>query len=368
MPGTVNEFPAFTAILGDFHSHHMALPWLIGWLALIVGARRWSRPAGVTAAAWVAMGAGAALANMWNLPLMAWAIGLGAACFAWERWRGPTQANTQRQQNPGRPETEGQRSDDDSVCDTPLAAWVALGAVAGFGIVIGIGMAMMRGGQGLPLSTSGGGGWLARIPLRIVPDAIRSTLAQLMEFWGLPVIALGLAAAGRAITQRRWLVTLFIVSVVPCAMALHSGPLLWFAVLVWAVILSLPPVRSVLSPEASVLLFGVLAVSIGLEVFYIDDFYSGQYERYNTYFKFSYPLWPALIVAAAAAARTLWNASLVGVRWGGRACLAAIALAAAVYPIFAFSGAQHPGARIRCGPDAADARRGRFSQVSALAL
>ena len=32
----VDEFPAFSAILGDFHAHHLALPWFLGWLAILV--------------------------------------------------------------------------------------------------------------------------------------------------------------------------------------------------------------------------------------------------------------------------------------------------------------------------------------------
>lgn len=330
MPGAVNEFPAFTAILGDFHSHHMALPWLIGWLALIVAARTWLKPFAPISIAWIAMGAGAVFSNMWNLPLMAWAIFLGLASFSGGNWR---------------------------------AFIRALAVILIFGIVFVIGMALMRGGQSLPLPQNANGGLLARIPLKPVPGEIRSTFAQLMNFWGLPIVVLGLAALGRAIVVRRWFLTLFLLSAFAFAAAVglamrensllanaHSQPFMvfsgifvWLAVALWSLILALSAQDSGLRSQnselkipQSALLFGVLAVLIGLELVFIDDFFVGKYERYNTYFKFSYPLWPALIVVSAPAARTLWNSPLSPVRRVGRPCLVAIALVSAVYPIFAF--------------------------------
>lgn len=245
------------------------------------------------------MGAVAALSNMWLLPLFAWTILIALA-------------------------TRRYRSD----------LIRALIWIVAFGMVFFICMQLMRGGQSLPLAPGNGGGWLSRIPIKPVPSAIRSTFAQLMNFWGLPIIVLALAALGRTIVERRWFITLLILSFVPLAIGyFHSGPLLWFAVLIWSLILALP--HALRTPH-SALIFGVLAVLIGLELVFIDDFYGGQYERYNTYFKFSYPLWPALIVAATAAARELWNSPLWAVRRVGRPCLVAIALVSAVYPILAF--------------------------------
>ncbi|MCE5231171.1 DUF2298 domain-containing protein [bacterium] len=310
MPGTVNEFPAFTAILGDFHSHHMALPWLIAWLAIILAARRWARPALPVLIAWIALGAGAAFSNLWNLPLMAWAIFLA---LLW-------------------------------IIGTNVRAFAkAAGAVVVFGFGLAIGMHLMRGGQALPLNETAGGGILSKLPLKFLPEAIQSTFGQLIRFWGLPMFAIGLAACGRAALERRWFLTLLILSAVIIAVSDFSGPFLWLVVSIWSLILILPArysglrtQDSGLRTELALLMFGVLAVLIGLELVFIDDFYSGEYERYNTYFKFSYPLWPALIVCATVAARSLWRSPLMAIRWIGRPCLIALALAAAVYPIFAF--------------------------------
>jgi uncharacterized membrane protein len=84
----ITEFPAFSAILGDFHAHHLALPWLLAWLALLVAGGSWlgaTSTAGRSpsaarsfwlAALWCGLGLAAALTNLWNLPIMAFGVGL----------------------------------------------------------------------------------------------------------------------------------------------------------------------------------------------------------------------------------------------------------------------------------------------------
>ena len=82
IPNVVDEFPAFSAILGDFHSHHLALPWLTGWLALSIAGRRWRGECKGTLTqitwglAWGALGLAAVLTNLWNLPLVGLGIGI----------------------------------------------------------------------------------------------------------------------------------------------------------------------------------------------------------------------------------------------------------------------------------------------------
>ncbi|MEN6624918.1 MAG: DUF2298 domain-containing protein [Candidatus Sumerlaeia bacterium] len=301
MPGTVNEFPAFTAILGDFHSHHMALPWAIGWLALMAGRNKWldqqpdfrPTPALAVMVAWIALGTCAALANLWLLPLMAWAILIALAATVL----------------------------------SPRRLIRSLIAVVAFGLVLWVGIDLMRGSESLPLNQGGGG-----LPLKLLPAEVRSTFGQLAKFWGLPVIVIALAALARAIELRGWNTPLFLAGLILAFASFWFGPLLWLAVACWSAGRFGPKRQS----ETTCLLFGVLAVLIGLEAVFIDDFYSGEYERYNTYFKFSYPLWPALVVVAAAAASGVWSAPTAWVRWVGRICIAVIAVAAAVYPVLAF--------------------------------
>ncbi len=329
IPGTVNEFPAFTAILGDFHAHHLALPWLIGWLALLL-AWEWWRPRRrgwpATAAllgGWLGLGAGAALGNMWNLPAMA-AVGLAA--LAWASLRG------------GR------------VFARLLAPLLALGAVVTLGILL------MRAGAELPLA---GGEGTASFPLQVLPARLQSSLPDLLRFWGLPLAALALAVLARSIGWRlrpprpprrpRARVALetddrphapgLLAALGLGALGLAWlgwGPLLWAAAALWAGALALGPGRWI-SGRALWLLLGSCAALAGLELFYIDDAMSGDYERYNSYFKFSFIAWPPLMVGATAAAAGLWRARLP---WAGRLAarlaLVTIAAAGAVYPLLAF--------------------------------
>lgn len=74
----------------------------------------------------------------------------------------------------------------------------------------------------------------------------------------------------------------------------------------------------------------------GLELVYLPDRFVGELVRYNSYFKFSYPVWPVLWVGAWVVARGLWRARLAWpVALGVRLALLALPLCAAVYTTFA---------------------------------
>ena len=78
---TINEFPAFSIILGDFHPHLSALPFVIVALALAIGIARQPRIAGyaqIVGAGWIG-GALYAL-NSWDLPTY---FGLIALALLW---------------------------------------------------------------------------------------------------------------------------------------------------------------------------------------------------------------------------------------------------------------------------------------------
>ncbi len=48
-------------------------------------------------------------------------------------------------------------------------------------------------------------------------------------------------------------------------------------------------------------------ISTFCEIYYFNDRYSGTYERYNTVFKFYYPLWPFFALACCASISSLWT-------------------------------------------------------------
>ena len=297
--GTVTEFPAFSAILGDFHAHHLALPWLLGCAALLLRHRRWTRGSGplaraALAAAVLALAIPSVLANMWNLPLLAAAIFLWLGSVAIRR-------------DPRR-----------------LLAAVTLALV--LAALLAGGLGLMRAGAALPFAHEEATGLLARLPLRILPSGLRSSAAELWLCWGFPVGAIALAAAAAAFRRPLRLIPV----VAGTALTLLGGPWFWLGVILW-IAASVRSPRRLLMPAP--ILLSVLAVGLSLlELFYIDDSMGGELERYNSYFKLAYPIWPLLIVAAAPAASALWSARRP-LRLPARALLVLLAAAIALYPL-----------------------------------
>ena len=83
-------------------------------------------------------------------------------------------------------------------------------------------------------------------------------------------------------------------------------------------------------------IIGGFLVLAGLELFYVQDRFVGKLARYNSYFKFSYPLWIIFWMGAAQAARGLWT-----LRWrwppllAVRSALVLLLIAAFIYPVCA---------------------------------
>lgn len=404
----VDEFPAFSAILGDFHSHHLALPWLTGWLALAVAGARWRGVRGAPGAAplapalreqarmndlawglaWGAMGVAAVMTNLWNLPLIGLGTGVMVLLTVWQwlllrqGWR------------------EAARQ---------------LACVAFFGLALWGGMRLLRSGAPLPLPKveDAGGGLFSRLPIRKLPPELRTEPANMFGMWGLPVLALALAAAwsvffpggrrqrrlpagnrrarrdtgnegtktgrkkassaagtgkkaGRearhpqerrqpeasagAIPQaagRRPASVASLALIIPGTLlilfqatpggAQWPGGIawLWVGVGLWVAGLMIGR-RPWMPAGIGIALLGGCGVLAGLELVYLPDRFVGELVRYNSYFKFSYPVWPVLWVGGWAAARGVWNAGVPWpARWLGRAALLAILPCAAVYTVCA---------------------------------
>jgi uncharacterized membrane protein len=103
------------------------------------------------------------------------------------------------------------------------------------------------------------------------------------------------------------------------------------ALLILSIHRSFPPRLPWRATVSSLAACGVLA---GLELFFIDDSMFGDLERYNTYFKLSYPVWPVMMVVAA---QTLLQACRLRFRpaaWTARALTSVWLLLIASYIVF----------------------------------
>jgi len=302
----ISEFPAFSAILGDFHAHHLALPWLLGWLALCLAAPRLLESprsmsgAGIAALLWIAFGLAAGCANLWNVPLLALGAGLLLLWAATRGWR----------------------------AGVAVAALTAL-----LGVAVALGARLLLGSGAQPLSAAEG----ASLPLAWLPGELRSSLRQLFSMWGLPLAVLALAGAvcaARAPRRGCFAWTLAGWSVLALAVALAPdwvGPAVWLAAICWVVGLTAVAGAPLSHAQGLVLIAGC-SVLLGLEIVFVDDAYAGEYQRYNSYFKLSYPIWTLFGVGAFAAARALWQLPCTRLRPALRAGLLFALSAALVYP------------------------------------
>jgi uncharacterized membrane protein len=348
----VDEFPAFSSVLGDFHAHHLALPWIVAWLALLAAGWRWGGPADrnetgvgerscvrtrlcLWGSIWTALGLAAVLGNAWNLPIMlsalVTAIAVGMSVGRYRRMV------------------------------RPYLGWIVLWSLV-LGSLSLAGIWLIRGGETLPLAEGAAqtGGWLARLPIKLLPANLASTPGQLVNMWGLAMAPLGVAVIVRLAARRpgwsaaAWLLaSLAFVALGAPAIAGRTPwrtAWIWAGVACWGISLASGR-RPWLRARGVTALAASCVLLAGLELFFIDDAYAGEYERYNTYFKLCYPIWPVLMVVATQAMVGVWrlggrsaaNAESRAIvrlaRWpiGVGACgLAVLWLALlAVYPVFA---------------------------------
>jgi YYY domain-containing protein len=307
----ITEFPAFSAILGDFHAHHLALPWLLGWLALCCSLPRLLEAPPklgrlvIPALLWLAFALAAAFANLWNLPLLAFGTGLLVLWAASRDWR----------------------------LGAAAAALAALLAVA-----VALGAQLLLGSDVQPLPAAEAEG--ARLPLGWLPENLRSSLGQLFAMWGLPLTLLALAAAVFAARDRErsrvaWIFAGWVLLALAGTLAQQwIGPAIWLAVSCWVLGLAAGAQAPLSRAQALVLIAGCTVV-LGLEIVFVDDAYTGKYARYNSYFKLSYPLWAVFGVGAFSVARALWRIPRPPLRAAMRLCLMLVVAMALVYPVCA---------------------------------
>lgn len=287
----VDEFPAFSSILGDFHSHHLALPWFVAWLALLIlqlepppkGEKSdanhtpWTPLLDITM---IACGVLTVITNMWNLPALAVLCAVALGIELWRR-RFPVRLFV-------------------------VSTLLGLVALAGVLAIRGVGDDLMPG-----KSLDGGNGGL----IGLLPRNLQSSWAGFVGMWGWPILAL--AAGGiawlvaRDTVASRRILALVGAGVLAAAATASWWPLgfTWAPLAVLGATMALESDRSHVPRAVIPVLAGSWIVLALLEVFYIDDAMGGEHERYNTYFKYCYLVWPALQVASTAWLAAAWNVS-----------------------------------------------------------
>lgn len=285
---TVDEFPVWSAVLGDFHAHHLSLPWLIAWLAIVLRGDRWFgiRGNGYRLAVWgipfVVLGLATTLANLWVAPLIA----LGSVWIFFWRFGGGARGWALR-----------------------VLLIVLLGMAMLGGVLI------LRGSLSTPLPSEPGAaaqGFLQRLPVKILPHEIRSTFSELSRLWGFQAAMLVLAsmAAAVRIGFRPLLVAglsaMFVLGLLKLTAFPNEPAIYWicFAIGVGALGAGRRPW---LQAGPLWLTLAVCCLLAGLELFYLSDRMVGELARYNSYFKFSYPVWPILSAAAWVGGARLWK-------------------------------------------------------------
>jgi uncharacterized membrane protein len=332
-PFFIIEFPAFSAILGDFHSHHLALPWLVGWLALALGGRRWSGASALTGVhhhaqphdlgrsitwgiLWIALALASMLTNLWNLPLIGFAAGL---FLVFTLQRGSTRAFS-----------------------------FQLALSLGLAVLVFFGFRLLRSGAPLPLPADATQSFLERLPVRLLDPKLRTSLWILFSLWGLPVFALALGALVRVLRRPRRLADWIALGLVllgagliwavwpPAKTNLPGGTMwAWVAVSLWALSLMIGR-RPWLARPLGLTLIAGCAVLAGLELMYVRDRFVGDLARYNSYFKFSYPVWPVLWLGAWLVGRRLWRMrAALPLAWGVRAVLVGLLAVSMIYTALA---------------------------------
>lgn len=290
LTGAITEVPAWTATLAEFHSHHLALPWILGFFAVLLGGDRWFRLKGGGAVgpgllAWtfVLLASAAALTSLWLLPLVA-LVGLGVFLWPWRR-AGPLPY-------------------------FPVALLIALAAIVFVFIRISSG-ALPSPPPDPNAAPTGLRALLDRSPIGILGWRQRSTLLELFRHWGFHFALIGGAAGTTLLIGRRTLVqfrlaaTAALLLVVQIFILRSDTYLIWFAAaaLVAAMTLGEEPW---LRHRPGIFLTVACALLGGMEIYYIRDG-NPIYVRVNTYFKLSLPLWPLMTLGGWSLAVKLWN-------------------------------------------------------------
>jgi len=305
IPGTINEFPWFSFLLGDLHAHMLALPFTFVALGFalqvaVAGPRDNAVWRGVAEALAAGLAVGALYAvNSWSYPVVAGLLVLAVAIWL--------------------------RSEASAGSRSYAVIWLAL--------VVGASVVLM-----LPF-------WLTFDPaargLGLVHERRSFTGfgADFALLYGIFAWLLAAVFVGRLLASRRPLRTLAwgAVAAIFAGSLLASADLAGAAAL--AVLLAIAVAamlsRSLAAPERFLWLLiagGLICVLVPELVYVRDAFDGGELYRMNTVFKLGYQAW--LLLAVAAACALPWASAYLPRRtWSAWAAGAAVALLlGGVYP------------------------------------
>jgi YYY domain-containing protein len=305
IPGTINEFPWFSFLLGDLHAHVLALPFTAVALAFalqvaLVGPRGDAVLRGTAEALAAGLAIGSLYAiNSWSYPAAAGLLVLAVATWLWA------------------PESAGRR--------VYALTWLGVVLIASIVLLLPFHLQFDPAARGI--------GWVDE---RASFTRFAGDQALLYGLFAGPLAAL---YASRVLATRRPLrTTVWAVVVAVFGLSLLA-PSDWAGVAALAALLAVAASamlsRRLAAPERFLwlLVTGGLICLIVPELVYVRDAFdhTGLY-RMNTVFKLGYQAW--LLLALAAACTLPWAGAWLGRRgWPAWAALTAVLLLlGAVYP------------------------------------
>ena len=275
--GTITEFPAFSALLGDLHPHHVAQPFLILALALTL---------------MLALGPGISLGmESWHLVILGTVVASLFFLNSWDFlfmmslllvlwvWRGifPVAGGMQGSGIQGI-SSRGER----------LMHGITLGLSLMLPLVWMLGLFLLHFEKPSTTPDAEATGVLLvlqKIGFNVVSAEVRTRpLEFLIHFWPLCVPLF--------LRLRHWQTWAHLWAL---CLALLLGNILLFLTVLFGGLFW----RYFRTPCFPLFVM-IYSTTLGVELLVLNDSYSGNYERYNTVFKFYYAAWPLV-----------WGASLV---------------------------------------------------------
>jgi YYY domain-containing protein len=305
IPGTINEFPWFSLMLGDLHAHLLALPFTVVALAFaLLVALRGPRGDAVLRGIAEALAAGLAIGALYAINSWSYPTAAGLLAFAVAIWLRS-------------PESAGRR--------VYAVVWLAVVVIASIVLLLPFHLHFDPAARGI-----------GSVGERASFSRFAGDQALLYGLFAGPLAAL--FAARVLATRRPWRTLAW--SVVAAVFVLSLlAPSDWAGVAALAMLLAvaLGAMLSRALPAAErflwLLVAGGLICLIVPEVVYVRDVFDhSELYRMNTVFKLGYQAW--LLLALAAAGTLPWAGAWLGRRtWPGWAALTAVLLLLGlVYP------------------------------------
>ena len=329
--GLITEFPAFSLLLGDLHAHFMALPIVLGTLLVLIAIARTLRQHRKAAPdlfiapkfQWLALAfflGVLSAANLWDyFSLASIAIILVSLLLIPNKskgWMGLLVGLT-------------------ACMLMIILAWYIL--FVQFQIEFHAPFqAGWRMTGALPPRFD------VNLPIKIIPDDHRTMLAPFLIHWGIFLLPIFLWAFPKALWRLlncEWPKFAFytLLALLVCTTSYNIGHTLTTAAIAFLLVCVVGCERFSGQLTNAIIIRALLIASLlllwGIEIFYVDD----AFERLNTLFKTTYPLWAILAICAVWCWRQLLRLS--SDLWARAFCINLIVLSlslSALYPIMGY--------------------------------